>query len=81
MSAKNTRHHEADQRMVLVERSDAIDAAGALMMMARDARKQARARHNSGPRYIAYRADLREAANIYDAAAERMQAAADSVVF
>jgi hypothetical protein len=67
----------ADVSPVTIERSDAIDAAGALLMMARDYRRQAKSRANGGARNASHRAWLRGAADVYDAAAKRVQRAAD----
>jgi hypothetical protein len=75
--AAGERHEGADVSGVTIERSDAIDAAGALLMMARDYRRQARSRRNGGERNARHRAWLRGAADVYDAAAKRVQRAAD----
>jgi hypothetical protein len=73
----NLRHDDADTRPVTVERSDVIDAAGALVLMARDYRQQARSRANAGPHNAGYREGLRHTANVYEAVGYRLQKAAD----
>jgi hypothetical protein len=72
------RHEGADVSPVTIERSDAIDAAGALLMMARDYRRQAKARANGGPDMATYRRGLRAQADVFEAAARRVQSAADA---
>lgn len=74
------RHPEADTTPVQVERSDAIDAAAGLMLLAREHVRRANARENYGPHLAGYRKQLREAARVYRAAAERVQRAADGVL-
>jgi hypothetical protein len=76
----DTRHDGADTTPITVERSDAIDAAGALVALARDLRRQAKSRRNAGAHLADHRAHLRRTADVYDAAAYRMQDAADYVV-
>lgn len=71
------RHDGADMSPVTIERSDAIDAAGALLLLARHARRDAASRRWQGPRFAAYRAGQRHAAEVYEAAAKRVQRAAD----
>lgn len=73
----NARHPESDRTPVEVEASDAIDAVGALLQLARRTRSEARRRCNAGPRLAAHRRQLRDAATVYEAAAARMQRAAD----
>lgn len=72
------RHAEADTTPVTIEASDAIDAAGALIMMARANRREAKLRRNSGGAMASQRRSLRKAADVYEAAASRIQAAADA---
>jgi hypothetical protein len=79
-SKTNARHEGADVSHVTIERSDAIDAAGALLLMARDYRRQAASRRNAGPNLKPYRAGLRHTADVYEAAAARVQAAADAAL-
>jgi hypothetical protein len=71
------RHDEADTSLVSIERSDAIDAAAGLQELARRMRREARSRRYSGHWMAAQRAGLRKAADVYDAAARRVQSAAD----
>lgn len=78
MTSTDDRHENADTRLVQVERSDVIDAAAALLAMATMARRDAERRTNGGPRLAEYRAGLRRAASIYEAASARMQAVADA---
>jgi hypothetical protein len=75
-----TRHPEADTSLVTVERSDVIDAAGALLVLASKARRDARSRRNAGAHLAPVRASLRASAEVYEAAARRMQAAADEAL-
>jgi len=72
------RHPEADTSPVTVERSDAIDAVAGLLALARDSRKLASSRRYGGPRNAQLRADLRARADVYDAAARRLQAATEA---
>jgi hypothetical protein len=72
------RHPEADTTPTTVERSDAMDAAGALLLMARKYRKDASSRRNAGANLAGYRASLRGSAKVYEAAARRVQRAADA---
>jgi hypothetical protein len=72
------RHPDADTSLVSVERSDVIDAAAALALMARENRRAAKLRRNAGPGAAAHRAWLRSSADVYEAAASRMQAVADA---
>lgn len=72
------RHPDADRSMVSVERSDVIDAAAGLALMARENRRAAKLRQNGGPANANHRAWLRQSADVYDAAAKRMQDAADN---
>jgi hypothetical protein len=74
----SVRHEGADVALVSVERSDVIDAAAALGLMARENRRAARVAANAGPARASHRAWLRKTATVYDSAAERMQAAADA---
>jgi hypothetical protein len=76
------RHDDADTRLVSIERSDAIDAAAGLLALADKYRKQARARRNAGsrPGSVAYRAWCRSNAETYEAAARRVQRAADEAI-
>lgn len=76
-TATDVRHDGADTLAITVERSDAIDAAGALKLMARDYRRQAKSRANGGPALAHYRAGLRSQADVFEAAAARIQRAAD----
>jgi hypothetical protein len=71
------RHEGADTRPVEIERSDAIDAAAGLLMLARDARRQSMSRRLRGPQFASTREGYRESATIYEMAARRVQAAAD----
>jgi hypothetical protein len=57
-----------------------LDAAAALALMARESRRASKLRHNGGPTNAAHRRWLRETADVYDAAARRMQAAADDAL-
>jgi len=72
------RHTDADVSDVAVERSDVIDAAAGLLLMADTNRKAAKLRANGGPRNAHHRAWLRSNADVYEAAAWRMQRAADN---
>jgi hypothetical protein len=72
------RHEGADVSPVTIERSDAIDAAGALLMMARDYRRQSKSRTNAGADLASYRRGLRAQADVFEAAARRVQSAADA---
>jgi hypothetical protein len=74
------RHPDADRRLIAVERSDAIDAAAALALMARENRNAAKLRENYGPGKASHRRWLRECADVYADAARRMQDAADRAV-
>jgi hypothetical protein len=74
------RHPEADTTPITVERSDTIDAAAALAFMARGYRQQATLRRNAGPNMKQHRQWLRSTANVFDAAARRMQTAADEAM-
>lgn len=78
-TAARERHEDADTAPVAIERSDAIDAAAGLALMARENRKAAKSRRNAGsdPASVAHRAWLRSTADVYEAAAKRVQAAAD----
>lgn len=69
-----------DCRPVVVERGDAITAAGACTQAAVMYRKQARKRSNGGPRLASHRSWLRMMADEMDAAAVRLQAVADEAV-
>lgn len=80
MTNHTLRHGGADVRPVNVERSDAIDAAAGLALMARENRRAAKLRANGGPSNAPHRRWLREAADVYDAAAARMQRAADDAI-
>lgn len=71
------RHEDADTRLVSIERSDAIDAAGALLREALRTEKDARARRLQGDRFAGTRRGMREQARVYRSAARRLQAAAD----
>ncbi len=74
------RHSDADMRPVTIERSDAIDAAAGLALLAKQARTMARARRYSGPEWGITRGLWRRQAEVYDAAALRLQAAADAAL-
>lgn len=74
------RHAEADTTPVIIERSDALDAAAALAQMADGERRLSKARHYSGPDYKTQRAWLRDTAKIYDAASRRVQRACDEAM-
>lgn len=74
------RHADADRSMVSVERSDVIDAAAGLHQMAANYRRQAKSRRNAGAHNKAHRAWLRDVADLYEAAAVRMQRAADDAI-
>jgi hypothetical protein len=76
--ANSNRHPDADTSLVSVERSDVIDAAAALALMARENRQASKLRQNGGPANASHRLWLRETADVYDDAARRMQAAADA---
>jgi hypothetical protein len=76
--ANSNRHPDADTSLVSVERSDVIDAAAALALMARENRRASKLRQNGGPACASHRLWLRETADVYDDAARRMQAAADA---
>jgi hypothetical protein len=78
--AGGARHEDADTTAVTVERSDVIDAAAGLLLLARQQRRQAKSRQFRGPRWAGYRAGLRQAADVADAAAHRMQRAADEAL-
>jgi hypothetical protein len=65
---------------VSVERSDVLDAAAALALMARENRRAAKLRRNAGSSAASHRRWLRETADVYDAAARRMQTAADNAL-
>lgn len=80
MTVQDPRHEGADPTPVTVERSDAIDAAGALQSLASGREREARSRGWSGPRFAHVRAQLRAEAAVYRAAADRMQRAADTAV-
>lgn len=71
---------DRDHRPVTIERSDAIDAAGALILTATDLRKQAKRRSNGGPRLASHRAWLRTWADQCDEAAARIQRVADEAM-
>jgi len=71
------RHEDADTTPATVERSDAIDAAAALALMARENRRAAKLRQNAGAGNAHHRKWLRDSADVYEAAARRMQRAAD----
>lgn len=68
---------DRDTRPVIIERSDAIDAAGALVQLARVTRKEVRSRRYVGPENKSMRKYLRELADHYDLAAQRVQRVAD----
>jgi hypothetical protein len=74
------RHDGADTRLVSVERSDVIDAAAGLMLMASTYRQAVNLRKNGGPENKAHRAWLRSTANTYESAAQRLQRTADSAL-
>ena len=74
------RHDEADRSPVTVERSDAIDAAAGLLLLARKTRRAAASRRYAGPSWASHRRGLRDSAKIYDADASRMQRAADEAL-
>lgn len=74
----NDRHENADTRPVTIERSDAIDAAAALLLMADKAERDARSRRYTGPDWATVRRSYRDQAATYRAAAGRVQAAADA---
>lgn len=77
----NDFHPDSDTiTTVPILRTDAIDAAGALTMMARDYRRQAKSRRYAGPANAGYRLGLRAQADVYDAAAKRVQSAADAAL-
>lgn len=71
------RHDDADTMPVAIERSDAIDAVAGLAMLAANCRRQAKSRSNAGAFHASTRKWLRESADVYDAAAKRVQRAAD----
>lgn len=77
MTNTDLRHADADTMPVSVERSDVIDAVAGLMLMARENRRAAKLRQNAGASNAHHRAWLRSTADTYDAAAKRMQHAAD----
>jgi hypothetical protein len=74
------RHPEADRNPVAIERSDAIDAAAGLYLMARENRRAAKLRQNAGPHNADHRRWLRTTAATYEAAAGRIQRAADDAI-
>jgi hypothetical protein len=74
------RHRAPDIRPAIIERSDAVDAAAALRALARQNRRAARHRRNAGEHMARQRAGLRESADVYDAAACRVQAAANKAM-
>jgi hypothetical protein len=78
--APGARHPEADVSPVSIERSDAIDAAAGLLLLARHARRDAASRRSAGPNMAPYRAGQRAAADVYEAAARRVQRAADEAL-
>lgn len=78
MTNPDTRHDDADTRPVAIERSDVIDAAAGLKMLADNCRRQARSRSSQGDFHKAHRAWLRKSADVYEAAAVRLQRAADA---
>lgn len=73
-------HENADMTPVTILRTDAIDAAGALIQLARTTRRTARSRQYQGSYWAGYRAGLRDAAEVYEAAARRVQIAADGAI-
>jgi hypothetical protein len=77
-NATDARHEGADTAPVTIERSDAIDAAAALLLMARENRRAAKLRQNAGAGNASHRKWLRDGADVYEAAAARIQAAADA---
>jgi hypothetical protein len=67
---------DADRTPVTILRTDAIDAAGALTMLAHKTRREVR--KYPGPHLREHRASLRRWADLYEAAAARIQRAADN---
>jgi hypothetical protein len=74
------RHDDADTSLVSVERSDVIDAAAGLQELARKTRREAQSRRYGGVGWASTRAGMRRAAEVYEAAAARMQRAADEAL-
>lgn len=72
------RHENADLSPVTIERSDALDAAGALLRLAEATRREAKSRRNAGDKNASWRHSLRASADVYDAAAKRVQRATES---
>jgi hypothetical protein len=77
MPAIPTPASDRDTRPVVIERHDAIDAAGAFVVAARALRRQAGLRRNSGPAMASERRWLRQQAIDFEAAAQRVQRVAD----
>lgn len=80
MTTPNLRHNGADTAPVTIERSDAIDAVAGLEALARKNRRKAKSRAYAGPHWARHRAWLRESADVYDAAASRIQRATDAAM-
>jgi hypothetical protein len=76
----NLRHSEADTSPVTIERSDAMDAVAALQALARQNRREAKSRRNGGPAGSPLRAWLRQSADVYEAAAARIQRVTDAAM-
>lgn len=76
----NLRHDGADTSPVAIERSDAIDAVAGLQALARANRREAKSRAYAGAHWQRHRAWLRDAADVYDAAASRIQRATDAAM-
>jgi hypothetical protein len=74
------RHPDADRTLVEIERSDVIDAAAGLLALADKLRREAKLRRNAGPSGGPHRAWLRNGADVYEAAARRVQRAADEAI-
>jgi hypothetical protein len=70
----------ADLSTVEILRTDAIDAAGALVIAARHWRRMARSKRYAGASNAGARAGFREMAELSEAAAKRVQRAADDAV-
>lgn len=75
---RHTRHPEADTRPVTIERSDAIDGAGALLALARANEREAAYIHGYSVAQSARRRTLTEGAQVYRSAAARLQDVADA---
>lgn len=80
MTNPNLRHNGADTSPVTIERSDAIDAVAGLLALVSEKRREAKSRAYIGPHWARHRAWLRESADVYQAAASRIQRATDAAM-